>query len=45
LSATRCYQRVESEVRGSGRSVHDPIDPVGRLLCNLLAMVAEFESD
>ena len=28
-----------------GGSVHDPNDPVGRLLCNVLAMVAEFESD
>lgn len=28
-----------------GGSVHDPLDPVGRLLFNLLAMVAEFESD
>jgi DNA invertase Pin-like site-specific DNA recombinase len=28
-----------------GRSVHDPTDPVGRLLVNVLAMVAEFESD
>lgn len=26
-------------------SVHDPLDPVGRLLFNVLAMVAEFESD
>jgi DNA invertase Pin-like site-specific DNA recombinase len=26
-------------------SVHDPTDPVGRLLFNVLAMVAEFESD
>jgi DNA invertase Pin-like site-specific DNA recombinase len=25
--------------------VHDPTDPVGRLLFNVLAMVAEFESD
>jgi len=25
--------------------VHDPNDPVGRLLFNVLAMVAEFESD
>jgi len=24
--------------------VHDPTDPVGRLLFNVLAMVAEFES-
>ena len=28
-----------------GGSVHDPSDPVGRLLFNTLAMVAEFESD
>jgi DNA invertase Pin-like site-specific DNA recombinase len=28
-----------------GGSVHDPNDPVGRLLFNVLAMVAEFESD
>ena len=26
-----------------GTSVHDPADPVGRLLFNVLAMVAEFE--
>jgi DNA invertase Pin-like site-specific DNA recombinase len=28
-----------------GGSVHDPVDPVGRLLFNVLAMVAEFEGD
>jgi DNA invertase Pin-like site-specific DNA recombinase len=28
-----------------GGSVHDPTDPVGRLLFNVLGMVAEFESD
>jgi DNA invertase Pin-like site-specific DNA recombinase len=28
-----------------GGSVYDPTDPVGRLLFNALAMVAEFESD
>lgn len=28
-----------------GGSRHDPSDPVGRLLFNVLAMVAEFESD
>ncbi len=28
-----------------GGTVHDPTDPVGRLLFNVLAMVAEFESD
>jgi DNA invertase Pin-like site-specific DNA recombinase len=28
-----------------GGSAHDPTDPVGRLLFNVLAMVAEFESD
>ena len=27
-----------------GASVHDPTDPVGRLLFNVLAMVAEFEA-
>ena len=25
--------------------MHDPTDPIGRLLFNVLAMVAEFESD
>jgi DNA invertase Pin-like site-specific DNA recombinase len=29
----------------SGGPVHDPTDPVGRLLFNVLAMVAEFEAD
>jgi DNA invertase Pin-like site-specific DNA recombinase len=28
-----------------GGSVYDPTDPVGRLLFNVLGMVAEFESD
>jgi len=28
-----------------GGSVHDPTDAVGRLLLNVLAMVAEFEAD
>jgi hypothetical protein len=28
-----------------GGSIHDPTDPVGRSLFNVLAMVAEFESD
>ena len=28
-----------------GGSVHDPTDPIGRLLFNVLAMVAEFEAD
>ena len=28
-----------------GGSIHDPTDPVGRLLFNVLAMVAEFELD
>jgi hypothetical protein len=26
-----------------GGSVYDPTDAVGRLLCNVLAMVAEFD--
>ena len=28
-----------------GASVHDPVDPVGRLLFTVLSMVAEFEAD
>src|SRR5659263_260947 len=28
-----------------GGSVHDPTDPIGRLLFNVLAMIAEFEAD
>jgi DNA invertase Pin-like site-specific DNA recombinase len=28
-----------------GGSLHDPDDPIGRLLFNVLAMIAEFESD
>lgn len=28
-----------------GGSVHDPHDPAGRLLFNVLGMIAEFESD
>jgi DNA invertase Pin-like site-specific DNA recombinase len=28
-----------------GTAVHDPTDPVGRLLFNVPAMVAEFEAD
>ena len=28
-----------------GGSVHHPTDPIGRLLFNVLAMIAEFESD
>jgi DNA invertase Pin-like site-specific DNA recombinase len=28
-----------------GGSLHDPTDPVGRLLFNVLAMIAEFEGD
>jgi DNA invertase Pin-like site-specific DNA recombinase len=28
-----------------GGSVHDPTDPVARLLFNVLAVVAEFEAD
>jgi DNA invertase Pin-like site-specific DNA recombinase len=37
---------AEHEVKLSlAGSIHDPTDPVGRLLFNVLAMVAEFESD
>ena len=28
-----------------GGSIHDPTDPVGRLLFDVLAVVAEFETD
>jgi DNA invertase Pin-like site-specific DNA recombinase len=37
---------TQRQVRLSlGGSIHDPNDPVGRLLFNVLAMVAEFETD
>ena len=36
--------RPQVRLRIAG-AVHDPDDPVGRLLFNVLAMVAEFESD
>jgi DNA invertase Pin-like site-specific DNA recombinase len=37
---------TEREVKLSlSGSIHDPTDPVGRLLFNVLPMVAEFESD
>jgi len=44
------HQIVDELTDGGGRlqigsSVHDPHDPVGRLLLNVLAMVAEFEAD
>jgi DNA invertase Pin-like site-specific DNA recombinase len=37
--------RRESIAVTATGSVYDPTDPVGRLLFNVLAMVAEFESD
>jgi DNA invertase Pin-like site-specific DNA recombinase len=37
---------TEANVKlSNGGSVHDPDAPVGRLLFNVLAMIAEFESD
>lgn len=40
---------AEVEERGArlslGGSLHDPTDPMGKLLFNVLAMVAEFEAD
>ncbi len=37
---------TEADVKlNIGESVHDPTDPVGRLLFNVLGMIAEFESD
>ncbi|GAA1649865.1 hypothetical protein GCM10009744_46770 [Kribbella alba] len=35
---------TEAEVKLGGQ-VHDPNDPIGRLLFNVLAMIAEYESD
>lgn len=46
LDPQYCAQSAIKHVKLSiGGSVHDPLDPVGRLLFNVLAMVAEFESD
>jgi len=40
------YELTRRQVRlRIAGAVHDPDDPVGRLLFNVLAMVAEFESD
>jgi DNA invertase Pin-like site-specific DNA recombinase len=37
---------TDAEVKlNIGGSMHDPNDPIGRLLFNVLAMIAEFESD
>ncbi|WP_344257791.1 recombinase family protein [Brevibacterium celere] len=40
---------AEVEQRGArlsiGGSIHDPVDPMGKLLFNVLAMVVEFEAD
>ncbi len=39
-------ERTTAEVKlNIGGSMHDPNDPIGRLLFNVLAMIAEFESD
>ena len=38
----RATLRADAE---SSRAVYDPTDPVGRLLFNVLAVVAEFEAD
>jgi len=38
----RATLRTDAE---SSRAVYDPTDPVGRLLFNVLAVVAEFEAD
>ena len=40
------YELTARQVKLSlGGSVDDPTDPVGRLLFNVLAMIAEFEAD
>jgi hypothetical protein len=46
----RCREIIDDLTRRQvklsfGGSVHDPADPVGRLLFNVLAMVADFEAD
>jgi DNA invertase Pin-like site-specific DNA recombinase len=44
--ARHCREPHRAEVwLNLGGSVYDPTDPVGRLLFNVLAMVAEFEAD
>src|SRR5918912_1203063 len=44
--STDAQDPTRRQVRLSlGGSVYDPHDPVGRLLFNVLAMVAEFEAD
>jgi len=51
VAANRVYGAIADELTvrqvrlNLGGSVYDPTDPVGRLLFNVLAMVAEFESD
>jgi DNA invertase Pin-like site-specific DNA recombinase len=40
--STSCERNVKLSLGGS---IHDPTDPVGRPLFNVLAMVAEFEAD
>lgn len=37
-------RHVKLSLGGSLHALHDPTDPIGRLLFNVLAMVAEFES-
>ncbi len=40
------YDLTKRQVKLSvGGSLHDPTDPIGQLLFNVLAMVAEFEAD
>ena len=39
-----CERRSRTDAESS-RAVHDPTDPVGRLLFKVLAVVAEFEAD
>ncbi|MET4060266.1 DNA invertase Pin-like site-specific DNA recombinase [Arthrobacter sp. UYP6] len=45
LLAVRFPYEIIRPLESIGGSIHDPSDPVGRLLLNVLAMVAEFESD
>ncbi len=51
VNADRVYVAIAGELTARGvklslgGSVHDPTDPVGRLLFNVLTMVAKFEAD
>ena len=45
VKGVKAVKAVKGVILSIGGSVHNSTDPVGRLLFNVLAMVAEFESD